>query len=78
MKKLIAVTATALLVAGISTSSASAKHRRHHVRASQSEMITGTSPMRGNNAELRGNNGNSASGSNSLGHIQGGDIGGGK
>jgi hypothetical protein len=38
----------------------------------------GAGGMRGNNAELGGNNGNSASGSNSLGHIPGGDSGGGK
>ncbi len=34
-----------------------------------------TTGMGGNNAELRGNNGNSASGDNSLGHVKGGNSG---
>jgi hypothetical protein len=42
-------------------------------------MTTGSArSYRGNNAELMGNNGNSGQGDNSLGHIQGGNIGGGK
>jgi hypothetical protein len=78
MKKLLTVAATALLVAGFSAGSASAKHRRHHVKPMPSGMTTGSAPIRGNNAELMGNNGNSANGSNSLGHIKGGNIGGGE
>jgi hypothetical protein len=43
-------------------------------------MTTGSSTggMGGSNAELSGNNGNSGSGSNSLGHIKGGYNGSGK
>ncbi len=84
MKKLLSVTATALLIAGLSGGAASAKHRRHHiyprqqVYPSQSGWTGGPAPFRGNNAELMGNNGNSASGDNSLGHIRGGNIGAGK
>jgi hypothetical protein len=85
MKKLIAVTTATLIVAGMTTAPAFAKHRKHHSRHyMSSEMPSsarsgGTVGMtRGNNAELMGNNGNSAQGSNSLGHIQGGNIGGGK
>jgi hypothetical protein len=81
MKKFFSVAATALLVAGLSVGVASAKPRKHAARSTHSGMqgaTTGSAPMRGNNAELMGNNGNSASGSNSLGHIQGGNIGAGK
>jgi hypothetical protein len=84
MKKLFAVTTAALLVASMTAAPASAKHRKHHSRHHMSNQMpsgqVGTTGMarRGNNAELMGNNGNSAQGSNSLGHIQGGNIGGGK
>jgi hypothetical protein len=51
----------------------------YHSMKMHSRMTTGRPSMvRGNNAELRGNNGNSGSGNNSLGHIQGGNLGGGK
>jgi hypothetical protein len=62
-----------------------AKSMRHHHRHYANSMsmgqgkATGTARgFSGNNAELMGNNGNSGQGSNSLGHIQGGNIGGGK
>ena len=71
MKKLLSVTIAALLVAGLSAGSAFAKHRRYHAKTGYSGMMTG-------NAAMRGNHGNSASGSNSVGHIQGGNIGAGK
>jgi hypothetical protein len=69
MKKLLAMTTAVLVIAGLTTTAASA--RRHHHR------YHGSSWMRapGNNAELQGNNGNSGSGSNSLGHIKGGNTG---
>jgi hypothetical protein len=84
MRRLFAVTAAALIVAGMTTAPAFAKHRKHHSRHYMSSQMpsgqVGTTGMarRGNNAELMGNNGNSAQGSNSVGHIQGGNIGGGK
>ena len=78
MKKIFSVAASALLIAGLSSAPASAKKRHRHVPA-HGQMTSGSAPMaRGNNAELMGNNGNSAQGDNSLGHIRGGNIGGGK
>jgi len=65
MKKILAVAAAALMVAGFTINTASAKHRHHRMNHT---MTTGSSmqpAMRGNNAELMGNNGNSAGGSNS-------------
>jgi hypothetical protein len=67
MKKLLTVTTAALLVAGFTMDSASARH--HHRHGKMGHGMTVGSSMRsgsGGNAELRGNNGNSASGSNSL------------
>lgn len=89
MKKIMTFGAVALLVAGATITDASAKKMRHHHRHSGQGMSQGmnmgpgttTGAGRGyggNNAELMGNNGNSAQGSNSLGHIQGGNLGGGK
>jgi hypothetical protein len=46
------------------------------VATTRSGMTTGMGM--GNNAELQGNSGNSASGDNSLGHVKGGNIGAGK
>lgn len=82
MDKLFAIsTVTAIVVAGLTASPAAAKHRKHHSNHQMSRQISpgqgGTVGM-GGNAALSGNNGNSAQGSNSLGHIKGGDIGGGK
>jgi hypothetical protein len=93
MKKIMTFGAVALLVAGATITDASAKKMRHHHRHSGQGMSQGMSQgmnmgpgtttgagrgYGGNNAELMGNNGNSAQGSNSLGHIQGGNLGGGK
>jgi hypothetical protein len=84
MNKLLSIAAATLLIAGLSAGSASANHRRHHgmhghhSMKMHSRMTTRPSMVRGNNAELMGNNGNSGSGNNSLGHIQGGNLGGGK
>ena len=78
MKKILSATAAALLIAGLSAVPASAEKRLRHMQT-RSQSTTGSAPWaRGNNAELVGNNGNSGQGSNSLGHIQGGNIGGGK
>ena len=78
MKKILSVAAAAVLIAGLSTAPASAKKHHRHMQV-HSQMTTGSAPMaRGNNAELMGNNGNSAQGDNSLGHIKGGNIGAGK
>jgi hypothetical protein len=67
MKKLLAVMTASLVIAGFTLDSAFAKHHYRHGRMGHG--ITVGSSMRGvggGNAELRGNNGNSASGSNSL------------
>lgn len=67
MRKLLAVMTASLVMAGFTVESASARHHHRHGRMSHG-MTVGSS-MRGfagGNAELRGNNGNSASGSNSL------------
>ena len=71
MKNLLAVAAAMLIVAAFSIAPASARHR-HHAYHARSGM------MMGGNAELGGNNANSASGSNSVGHIKGGNNGAGK
>jgi hypothetical protein len=81
MKKLMVISTVALMVAGFTADSAFAKHHYHHRgHRMGSGMTTGSSMGSGSggNAALSGNNGNSASGSNSLGHVKGGDIGGGK
>ena len=78
MKKLLAITTTALIVVGFTAGAASAnKYHRHH-KPGYGMSARGTAAFTGGNAAMSGNNGNSASGSNSLGHIKGGNIGGGK
>ncbi len=77
MKRCLSVMVAALLITGLSAAPASAKHRRHHMRHASDGMTTGLAPIPGS-AALSGNNGNSGSGSNSVGHIQGGNIGAGK
>jgi len=68
MKKLLLVM-TALLMAGaftVDAASARHHHRAHHrVSGATTGMSTGSGPA-GSNAELKGNNGNSAGGSNIL------------
>jgi hypothetical protein len=60
MKKIFAIMAVVTVVAGATTATATARshHRYHHHGWSMG--------FRGSNAELRGNNGNSGGGSNSL------------
>jgi hypothetical protein len=60
MKKIFAMMAIVTVVAGVTMATATARshHRGHHHYWSFG--------LRGSNAELRGNNGNSAGGSNSL------------
>ncbi len=78
MKKILSLTTVTLLVAGISIGTASAKSHHRPGAKIRSHVTTGSAPVpRGNNAELMGNNGNSGQGSNSLGHIKGGNVGGG-
>lgn len=71
MKKVLAVAAASLMIAGFTIDSASAKHHRSHHK--MSTMTTGSS-MKGN-AELKGNNGNSAGGNNSLANTNNPDAG---
>ncbi|KAA0069895.1 hypothetical protein [Tardiphaga sp. P9-11] len=83
MQKIIAISATALLLVGATMSPASAeKSRRNHTQqgvTSGQGMTTGTGrTYTGGNAALKGNSGNSGQGDNSLGNIKGGNIGAGK
>jgi hypothetical protein len=68
MKKLLAVTAASLMIAGLTMSAASAKHRHHHRMHSMTTTGSSMKPggMGGSNAELKGNSATSAGGSNSL------------
>jgi hypothetical protein len=61
MRKLLTVVIASVVVAGFTMDSASARHHHRHGKMSHGMTMKG-----GSNAELRGNNGNSASGSNSL------------
>ena len=56
MKRIFAILAIVTMVAAATSAPASARHHRHH----------GWIGLRSSNAELRGNNGNSAYGRNSL------------
>ncbi len=78
MKKLLAITTTALIVVGFTAGTASAKKYHRHHKPGYGMSARGATGFTGGNAAMSGNNGNSASGSNSLGHIKGGNIGGGK
>jgi hypothetical protein len=66
LKKLLAI--AALMTMAFTMDAASARHHHHH-HGYRSY---------GNNAAMSGNNGNSGSGDNSLGHIKGGYNGSGK
>jgi hypothetical protein len=76
MQKLLVAAAAALLVGSFTVTSASAKkmHRIHKAHSASHGMMRS---LPTGNAAMSGNNGNSASGSNSLGHIKGGNSGGG-
>jgi hypothetical protein len=81
MRKYLAIAAASLIVTASSMDTAFARHlhRFHHINApsggtSTTGVTTGTNP-RGNDAELGGNNANSGSGPNSVGHAQGGNSG---
>jgi hypothetical protein len=79
MNKMFFSVVAVLLMAGLSAGPASAKSKRHgmhHSMKMPSGMTTGRSSMTGGNAALSGNNGNSGSGSNSVGNVKGGNAGG--
>jgi hypothetical protein len=83
MKKLLVIGAAALLLTGTTLSTASAEKSRRHqsnqgVNPSQRVKAGDGRTYTGGNAALKGNNGNSAQGDNSLGNIKGGNIGAGK
>jgi hypothetical protein len=73
MKKFLAIAAASLAVAAFTMDAASARHHHRGYHRMSYGMTTGYG-----NAAMSGNNGNSGSGSNSVGHIKGGNIGGGK
>lgn len=79
MKTFLALASAAtVLLASYSAASAAPKRPHHgHKAYYNSYNMMRSSPFRGN-AAMSGNNGNSASGSNSLGHIKGGDSGAGE
>lgn len=86
MKKILATAAAALMIASFTATAASAKqvhrgykahHGYHHGYYGAYGQMLGPAIFRGN-AAMSGNHGNSAYGRNSLGHIEGGNIGGGK
>lgn len=83
MKKIMTIGATALLLAGATMSTASAEKSRvrnpsQSVNTEQG-MTTGSArTYTGGNAAIKGNNGNSGQGDNSLGNIKGGNVGAGK
>jgi hypothetical protein len=83
MQKILTICVAALLCAGVTISVASAEKSRRHNSTQSASSGQGTTPgaarpYTGGNAALKGNNGNSAQGDNSLGNIKGGNIGGGK
>lgn len=92
MKKLLVMVAAVLLAVGFTATDASAKKMKRGYKAYHSHhyspqyyrgygsygMMRGPRYYRGYGAAMQGNHGNSAFGNNSLGHIQGGNIGGGK
>ncbi|MET0407530.1 MAG: hypothetical protein ABW006_04095 [Hyphomicrobium sp.] len=83
MKFVTCATAAILLAGTLSGATAGTSHKRNVNRGmtSQDGMTTGqarSGTYTGGNAALQGNNGNSGQGSNSLGHIKGGNIGAGK
>lgn len=81
MSRILTLVAAATLIVGFTADASAGKGRKHQSQTqTQSTMTTGQSRTgyTGGNAALQGNNGNSGQGSNSLGHIKGGNIGAGK
>ena len=82
MKKTLSVAATVLMIAGLSAGAASANEKRHSGQnTTRTQTQTGTTTgqaVTGGNAALSGNNGNSASGSNAIPNVKGGDSGSGR
>ena len=86
MKRFFAVAAATVMIAAFMVDAASARHRQrgyhyHYSGHHYGGPHYGSSGMyRGSwgNAAMSGNHGNSGSGSNSVGHILGGNIGAGK
>ena len=67
MKKLLVVATALLIVAAFTVDAASARHHHRIHQRTGHAMTTGSAiGPAGSNAELKGNNGNSAGGSNSL------------
>lgn len=79
MGKAITLGIAAVLAIGFAADASAGKARKHHSQT-QDRVTTGQarSGYTGGNAALQGNSGNSGQGSNSLGNIKGGNIGGGK
>lgn len=82
MKKFLTLSAVALIAASALATPAAAKEMKRHNTQGMSTSQGMTSGQgrgyTGGNSALQGNNGNSGQGSNSLGNIKGGNIGGGK
>lgn len=80
IKVLTLVTAAALFAGFVAEASASNGRKHHSQTQTKGSMTTGQprSGYTGGNAALQGDNGNSGQGSNSLGHVKGGNVGGGK
>jgi hypothetical protein len=80
MKKFVSTAAAAFLITGLSAGSAFAKQKRPgmHGSAKAQGMTMGRSSMPSGNAAMSGNNGNSASGSNAIPNVKGGDSGSGR
>ncbi len=81
MSKILTLVTAVALFAGLVAEASAGSGRKHHSQTqTQGSMTTGQfrSGYTGGNAALQGNNGNSGQGSNSLGHIKGGNIGDGK
>lgn len=80
-KALTIIVATSFLAGFAADASARKSDKRPYQSMTRDGMTTGQARAKsytGGNSALKGNNGNSGQGSNSLGNIQGGNIGAGK
>lgn len=82
MNKIVTILTSIMLVACFIGDASARSAQKHQSQATMQDRPT-TGQARagsyiGGNAALQGNNGNSGQGSNSLGHIKGGNVGGGK